>query len=143
MQDRGYELPRILIPRRWVNSLRCSSYGAPSHPLEALARVHCAPRSPKGDQHATRGSYRSDARSARAGVTALRDPGADGVQRHGRKPACDPGWVPLEERADRRVHCFNAYKVKALAANPKVALTIDTDAQPYRALLVRGTASVE
>src|SRR3712207_8043028 len=47
----------------------------------------------------------------------------------------------------------NAYKVKALAANPKVALTIDTDAQPYRALtidtdaqpyralLVRGTAS--
>ncbi len=37
----------------------------------------------------------------------------------------------------------NAYKVKALAANPKVALTIDTDAQPYRALLVRGTASVE
>src|SRR5215217_4276566 len=36
----------------------------------------------------------------------------------------------------------NAYKVKALAANPKVALTIDTDA-PYRALLVRGTASVE
>jgi uncharacterized pyridoxamine 5'-phosphate oxidase family protein len=37
----------------------------------------------------------------------------------------------------------NAYKVKALAANPKVALTIDTDVQPYRALLVRGTASVE
>ena len=36
----------------------------------------------------------------------------------------------------------NAYKVKALAANPKVALTIDTEA-PYRALLVRGTASVE
>ena len=33
----------------------------------------------------------------------------------------------------------NAYKVKALAANPKVALTIDTDAQPYRTLLVRGT----
>ena len=37
----------------------------------------------------------------------------------------------------------NAYKVKALAANPKVALTIDTDTQPYRALLVRGTADVE
>ena len=37
----------------------------------------------------------------------------------------------------------NAYKVKALAANPKVALTIDTDAPPYRALLVRGTASME
>ena len=36
----------------------------------------------------------------------------------------------------------NAYKVKALSANPKVALTIDTEA-PYRALLVRGTASLE
>ena len=36
----------------------------------------------------------------------------------------------------------NAYKVKGLSANPKVALTIDTEA-PYRALLVRGTASVE
>jgi nitroimidazol reductase NimA-like FMN-containing flavoprotein (pyridoxamine 5'-phosphate oxidase superfamily) len=36
----------------------------------------------------------------------------------------------------------NAYKVKALAANPKVSLTIDTEA-PYRALLVRGTASLE
>ncbi len=31
----------------------------------------------------------------------------------------------------------NAYKVKALSANPKVALTIDTEA-PYRALLVHG-----
>jgi nitroimidazol reductase NimA-like FMN-containing flavoprotein (pyridoxamine 5'-phosphate oxidase superfamily) len=36
----------------------------------------------------------------------------------------------------------NAYKVKALSANPKVALTINTEA-PYRVLLVRGTASVE
>jgi hypothetical protein len=36
----------------------------------------------------------------------------------------------------------NAYKVKALAENPKVAITIDTEA-PYRALLVRGTASLE
>ena len=36
----------------------------------------------------------------------------------------------------------NAYKVRALAANPRVALTIDTEA-PYRALLVRGTASLE
>jgi nitroimidazol reductase NimA-like FMN-containing flavoprotein (pyridoxamine 5'-phosphate oxidase superfamily) len=37
----------------------------------------------------------------------------------------------------------NAYKVKALEARPEVALTIDTDSQPYRALLARGTASVE
>ena len=37
----------------------------------------------------------------------------------------------------------NAYKVKAPEARPEVALTIDTDSQPYRALLVRGTASME
>jgi hypothetical protein len=34
-------------------------------------------------------------------------------------------------------------KVRALAANPQVALTIDTDTFPPRALLVRGTASLE
>ena len=37
----------------------------------------------------------------------------------------------------------NAYKVRALSANPKVALTIDTDTQPPHVLLVRGTASME
>lgn len=37
----------------------------------------------------------------------------------------------------------NAYKVQALAANPKVALTIDTNTQPPHVLLVRGTASME
>lgn len=36
----------------------------------------------------------------------------------------------------------NAYKVRALAPNPKVALPIDIEA-PYRAPLVRGTASLE
>jgi hypothetical protein len=36
-----------------------------------------------------------------------------------------------------------APKVRALTANPKVAMTIDTDAQPPHILLVRGTASVE
>lgn len=35
-----------------------------------------------------------------------------------------------------------APKVKALQANPAVALTIDTDTQPPLVLLVRGTASV-
>jgi hypothetical protein len=34
-------------------------------------------------------------------------------------------------------------KVPALAARPEVALTIDTDTFPPRALLVRGTASLE
>jgi Pyridoxamine 5'-phosphate oxidase len=36
-----------------------------------------------------------------------------------------------------------APKVKALLANPKVALTIDTAEPPWHILLVRGTASVE
>ena len=36
-----------------------------------------------------------------------------------------------------------APKVKALVANPKVALTIDTNEPPWRIVLVRGTASVE
>jgi hypothetical protein len=37
----------------------------------------------------------------------------------------------------------NAPKVRGLAANPRVALTIDTQTQPPRILLVRGTASME
>ena len=37
----------------------------------------------------------------------------------------------------------NAPKVKALAANPKVALTVDTDSFPPHVLLVRGEAVVE
>ena len=36
-----------------------------------------------------------------------------------------------------------AAKVKALVANPKVALTIDTSEPPWHILLVRGTAGVE
>jgi hypothetical protein len=37
----------------------------------------------------------------------------------------------------------NAPKVKALAANPKVALTVDTSSFPPHVLLVRGEAAVE
>src|SRR5829696_7056522 len=36
-----------------------------------------------------------------------------------------------------------APKTRALPGNPKVALTIDRDGWPYRALLIRGTARVE
>lgn len=36
----------------------------------------------------------------------------------------------------------NSPKVQALATNPKVALTIDTNTFPPHVLLVRGTASV-
>ena len=38
---------------------------------------------------------------------------------------------------------INAPKVRALAANPKVALTVDTDSFPPHVLLVRGEAAVE
>ncbi len=37
----------------------------------------------------------------------------------------------------------SAPKVRAISKNPKVALTIDTDADPPHVLLVRGTASME
>lgn len=37
----------------------------------------------------------------------------------------------------------NSPKVRALAANPKVALTIDTDSFPPHVLLVRGEAAIE
>jgi hypothetical protein len=37
----------------------------------------------------------------------------------------------------------NAPKVRALAANPDVALTIDTETFPPKGLLVRGTAGLE
>jgi hypothetical protein len=37
----------------------------------------------------------------------------------------------------------NAPKVRDLKSNPRVALTIDTQTQPPRILLVRGTASIE
>jgi hypothetical protein len=36
----------------------------------------------------------------------------------------------------------NAPKVEALQANPAVALTVDTDTHPPKAVLVRGTASI-
>ncbi len=37
----------------------------------------------------------------------------------------------------------NTYKVRALAENPRVALTVDTNVQPPKILLMRGTASME
>src|SRR5262245_43068417 len=37
----------------------------------------------------------------------------------------------------------SAPKVRALRANPKVAVTIDSDSWPHRVLLIRGTAQVE
>src|SRR6516165_5231734 len=36
-----------------------------------------------------------------------------------------------------------APKLKALTQNPKVAVTIDSDAWPHKVLLIRGTARIE
>jgi hypothetical protein len=38
---------------------------------------------------------------------------------------------------------MDAPKVKALSANPKVSLTIDSESFPYKALQVRGTVEIE
>jgi hypothetical protein len=38
---------------------------------------------------------------------------------------------------------MDAPKVKALSANPKVSLTIDSESFPYKALEVRGTVEIE
>jgi hypothetical protein len=37
----------------------------------------------------------------------------------------------------------NAPKVRALAARPQAALTIDTEVPPHRALLIRGVATIQ
>lgn len=58
-----------------------------------------------------------------------------------------PRVIPIGFHWDgrRMVVCTtpNAYKVRALATNPKVVLAIDTNTQPPHVLLVRGTASME
>src|SRR5215472_12756759 len=58
-----------------------------------------------------------------------------------------PRAVPLGFlwNGERFVICTvpDSPKVRALAAHPEVALTIDTDAFPPHVLLVRGTASLE
>ncbi|TMD67353.1 MAG: pyridoxamine 5-phosphate oxidase [Chloroflexi bacterium] len=58
-----------------------------------------------------------------------------------------PRVVPIGYlwKADRFVVCtaWNAPKVKALQANPRVALSVDTQTQPPHILLVRGKAAVE
>jgi Pyridoxamine 5'-phosphate oxidase len=59
----------------------------------------------------------------------------------------DPRVVPLGFHWDgtHMVVCTvpTSAKVRALAKNPRVAITIDTDAYPPRVLLIRGSASLE
>ena len=58
-----------------------------------------------------------------------------------------PRVIPIGYMWDGEVFVMgspvNAPKVKALAANPKVALTVDTDSFPPHVLLIRGEAVVE
>ena len=58
-----------------------------------------------------------------------------------------PRVVPIGYiwKAGRIIVCTtsNAPKLRALDANPRVALTVDTETMPPRILLIRGTAHVE
>src|SRR5215217_8520459 len=131
MQDPGHELPRIPIPRTQVNSASTkvgyteslASRKEISVRQEQVAEVMNDPLSQE---------LLHSAIPARIAYN-----GTDGFPR-----AIPIGFLWKDGRI---VVCTasNAYKVKALEARPEVALTIDADSQPYRALLVRGTASME
>jgi nitroimidazol reductase NimA-like FMN-containing flavoprotein (pyridoxamine 5'-phosphate oxidase superfamily) len=58
-------------------------------------------------------------------------------------PRVVPVWFHWNEREFVVGTPLKAPKLKALAQNPKVALTIDDNDFPHRVLLVRGTARME
>jgi len=58
-------------------------------------------------------------------------------------PRVVPIWFHWNEREFVLGTPIKAPKLKALAKNPKVALTIDDNAFPHKVLLVRGTARLE
>jgi hypothetical protein len=58
-------------------------------------------------------------------------------------PRVVPIWFHWNEREFVLGTPAKAPKLKALAKNPKVALTIDEDTFPHKVLLVRGTAHLE
>jgi hypothetical protein len=57
-------------------------------------------------------------------------------------PRVVPIWFHWNEREFVMASPPKAPKLRALAKNPKVALTIDDNAFPHKVLLVRGTASL-
>jgi PPOX class probable F420-dependent enzyme len=59
------------------------------------------------------------------------------------KPRVVPMWFHWNDRAVIMATAANAPKMRALTANPDVALSIDVDAWPYQMLTIRGTASVD
>ncbi len=58
-------------------------------------------------------------------------------------PRVVPIWFHWNEREFVLATPPKAPKVKALAKNPKVALTIDDNTFPHKVLMVRGTARLE
>ena len=87
-------------------------------------------------------------------IDLMNDPVAQGLLTapiHARLAYCaydgSPRVIPIGYSWNGEVFVMcspvNAPKVKALAANPKVALTVDTDSFPPFVLLVRGEAAVE
>ena len=77
------------------------------------------------------------------GAAGVRHPGAAGLQRARRVSAGGADRLLLNGAELVLASVSYAAKVKALVANPKVALTIDTAEPPWHILLVRGTAGVE
>ncbi|HXY02736.1 MAG TPA: pyridoxamine 5'-phosphate oxidase family protein, partial [Terriglobales bacterium] len=58
-------------------------------------------------------------------------------------PRVIPIWFHWNDREFVLASPPKAPKLKALAKNPKVALTIDDDTFPHKVLLVRGTARMQ
>jgi PPOX class probable F420-dependent enzyme len=59
------------------------------------------------------------------------------------RPRVVPIWFAYIEGEIRMITGPRAEKAKALAANPAVALTIDSSTPPYKVLLVQGDACLE
>lgn len=91
---------------------------------------------PQGDlrllQHPTAQQLLESAIPARVGYTA-----GDGT------PRVTPMWFVWNGTQLVFGAAGNSPKVKALLANPRVALTIDTNNNPYKILTIRGDANVE
>ena len=58
-------------------------------------------------------------------------------------PRVTPIWFPWDGRELVLGTAPNAAKLKALAQNPRVAVTIDDNHFPHKVLLIRGTARLE
>jgi hypothetical protein len=74
-------------------------------------------------------------------IVAVQHPCPPGLRLDGRNPSLSADMVSLERKRVLLGTPPKAPKLKALAKNPKVALTIDDNKFPDKVLLVRGRAS--